>query len=88
MKEPVWEIFRSREHISIFFRAPQIKPHRPNVRQCGRMKEEWELICIKEPKVFLSFGLVVSNLVVCLKEEILRHTKLYVFIAVVFNLEK
>lgn len=52
------------------------------------MKEEWELICIKEPKVFLSFGLVVSNLVVCLKEEILRHTKLYVFIAVVFNLEK
>lgn len=40
MKELVWEIFRSREHISIFFRAPQIKPHRPNVRQCGRMKEE------------------------------------------------
>lgn len=38
------------------------------------MKEEQELICIKEPKVFLFFGLVVSNLVVYLKEEILRNT--------------
>ena len=65
----IWE-----KGVSLFFRAAQIKPQRPSGRQCGPLSEEREMICIKKPKVFISFDLVFATLGVCAKEETLRDT--------------